>query len=64
MAEIIKVKFDPITKSSGVQGVQNSEYMLRMHYLMQASQVVEDPALKRFYASEIKNIAKRNVLRT
>jgi RNase P subunit RPR2 len=64
MVEIIKVKFDPLTKSSGVQGIQNSEYMLRMHYLMQASEIVEDPTLKRFYASEIKNIAKRNVLRT
>ena len=38
--------------------------MLRMHFLMQATDVVEDPNLKRFYASEIKNIAKRNVLRT
>jgi len=44
--------------------VQNSEYLLRMHFLMQASEIVEDQSLKRFYASEIKNIAKRNVLRT
>ena len=64
MDEIIKVKFDPATKNSGVQGVQNSEYLLRMHFLMQASELVEDQSLKRFYASEIKNIAKRNVLRT
>ena len=34
-----------------------------MHFLMQASELVEDQSLKRFYASEIKNIAKRNVLR-
>ena len=64
MAEIIKLKFDPATKSSGGQGIQNSEYLLRMHFLMQASELVEDPALQRYYASEIKNIAKRNVLRT
>jgi hypothetical protein len=63
MDEIIKVKFDPATKNSGVQGVQNSEYLLRMHFLMQASELVEDQSLKRFYSSEIKNIAKRNVLR-
>ena len=44
--------------------MQNSEYLLRMHFLMQASEIVEDQSLKRFYASEIKNIAKRNVLRT
>jgi hypothetical protein len=42
MDEIIKVKFDPATKNSGVQGVQNSEYLLRMHFLMQASELVED----------------------
>ena len=45
MAEIIKVKYDPVTKNSGVQGVQNSEYLLRMHFLMQASEVIEDESL-------------------
>ena len=64
MAEIIKVKFDPATKSSGGQGMQNSEYLLRMHFLNQASDIVDDAILSRFYGTEIKNIAKRNVLRT
>jgi hypothetical protein len=63
-SEIIKVKYDPKTKNSGVNGVANSEYLLRMNFLLQATQIVDNPALKRFYGSEIKNIAKRNVLRT
>jgi hypothetical protein len=61
---IIKVKYDPLTKNSGVSGVANSEYLLRMNFLLQATEMVQDPTLKRFYGSEIKNIAKRNVLRT
>ncbi len=61
---IIKVKYDPVTKNSGVSGVANSEYLLRMNFLLQATEIVHNPGLKRFYGSEIKNIAKRNVLRT
>ena len=61
---IIKIKYDPIHKNSGVSGVANSEYLLRMNFLLQATEIVQNPALKRFYGSEIKNIAKRNVLRT
>jgi hypothetical protein len=57
------VKFDPKTKNSGVQGVSNSEYLLRMNFLLQASEIIDNNNLKRFYGSEIKNIAKRNVLR-
>jgi hypothetical protein len=64
ISEIIKVKFDPKSKNSGVSGVANSEYLLRMNFLNQATTIVKNSALKRFYASEIKNIAKRNVLRT
>lgn len=63
-SEIIKVKYDPKTKNSGVNGVANFEYLLRMNFLLQATQIVDNSALKRFYGAEIKNIAKRNVLRT
>lgn len=61
---IVEVKYDPLTKVSSLFGVSNSEYLLRMHFLLQATEIVDDPALKRFYAAEMKNIAKRNVLRT
>lgn len=63
-SEIIKVKYDPKTKNSGVNGVANSEYLLRMNFLQQATSIVDNSSLKRFFGSEIKNIAKRNVLRT
>ena len=33
-SEIIKVKYDPKTKNSGVNGVVNSEYLLRMNFLL------------------------------
>jgi hypothetical protein len=33
ISEIIKVKFDPKSKNSGVSGVANSEYLLRMNFL-------------------------------
>lgn len=36
-SEIIKVKYDPKTKNSGVNGVANSEYLLRMNFLQQAT---------------------------
>lgn len=31
---VIKVKYDPSTKSSGVTGVSNAEYLLRMQFLL------------------------------
>lgn len=55
-----------ISNKSGQSGgptIQNGEYLLRMQFLLQATEIVEDPLLNRFYASEIKNIAKRQVLR-
>ena len=39
-SSVITIKYDPVTKSSGVQGVSNSEYLLRMHYLLEASEIV------------------------
>lgn len=44
-------------------GVQNGEYLLRMNFLLQASNIVDVPGLQRYYSSEMKNIAKRHVLR-
>ena len=39
--------------------VANGEYMLRMSFLLQAAEMVEDISLKRFYVMEAKNISKR-----
>lgn len=41
----------------------NAEYLLRMQFLVHATEIVEDKGLQRFYAGEMKNIAKRQVLR-
>jgi hypothetical protein len=41
----------------------NAEYMLRMQFLLQATEIVEDPVLQRFYGSEMKNISKRQVIK-
>jgi RNase P subunit RPR2 len=43
--------------------VQNGEYLLRMQFLYQAAQVINDITLQRHYVMEAKNISKRQVLR-
>ena len=57
--QIIEIKHGPANKQVSNLNVMNAEYMLRMQYLLQATEIVHDPLLQRFYGSEMKNIAKR-----
>lgn len=59
----MQIKHDPVNNFVSNLSVMNAEYLLRMQFLEHATEIVEDRGLQRFYAGEMKNIAKRQVLR-
>lgn len=46
-----------------VRKTQNGEYFLRINYLYQLAHNVDNTELSRYYIGEMRNIAKRQVLR-